>query len=184
MEGGVLHLNGSKELENLLGFLQLRPPNLTIDRKKKCGLNEGPLFVKNNQAVSGVITVAKALVLHAQQQLLLGEDELQRAEVDQWLDYSQHVVLVANKSDDKSQIRAVFNELNTFLADKTFFVSDRLSLADVILFTYVHNEIKNLTSMQKESLMNLSRWYDALQNTPHVRQKFSHVIVHRTSLYV
>ena len=182
-EGAILHLNGTKELENLLGYLQLRPPTLTVDKKKKCGLNEGPMFLKNNQSVSGFTTVAKALVLHAKQPQLLGADHLHHAEVDQWLEYAQNVILPADLSGEKSQIRTAFSELNTFLADRTYLVRDGLSVADILVFTCVHSEMKNLTSMQREGFMNLSRWYDAMQNTPRVRQKFPQIIVHRTTLY-
>ena len=185
MDGGaVLHLNGTKELENLLGYLQLRPPNLTIDKKKKGGLNEGPTLVKNNLTVSGFTTVAKALPLHAKQPQLLGRDQLLRAEVDQWLHYANNNILPAERADDKSQIRTVLKELNTFLADKTFLVGEAVSVADIVVFACVHNEMKKLAAMQREDLVNFSRWYDALQNTPRVRQKFPHVIVHRTSLYI
>lgn len=176
---GILHLNGVKELENSLGFLHLKPPGLIIDKKRKSGLNEGPVFVKNGTSISGFTTVAKALVTHSNHPELLGKDSFERAEVDQWLDYTQSFLCYA----DSMQLKALYKDLNAYLEDKTYFVSDSLTIADIIMFAYLYKGYKDLIYSDRENLINLSRWYDHVQHIPHVRQKLPELLFHRTTLY-
>lgn len=45
--------------------------------------------MKENTKLSGLITVAKALARHSNNLSLIGENPLESAEIDQWLDYGK-----------------------------------------------------------------------------------------------
>eukprot|EP00111_Clytia_hemisphaerica_P010569 TCONS_00030874-protein len=167
----VVHLNGSKQLDCLIRQLDIN--SIKIDKKKCTSLNEGPVF-QSNSSVSGLAAVARALTKKSSQSSLLGTDVLEQAEVDQWLHYC-----VSQYAIDKS---AAWNAMNDYLNDKVYFINNKLTLADIFVYTFLERDLEHFTAADKESHSNLLRWFDLIQRTSKVRQK-PPLLLQRTPLY-
>ena len=61
-------------------------------------------------------------------------------------------------------------ELNSYLETRTYFIGQNLSIADVVVFYSISEIMKQLSPSEKEQFLNLSRWYDHLQQHENIRQ--------------
>ncbi|XP_031553210.1 eukaryotic translation elongation factor 1 epsilon-1-like isoform X2 [Actinia tenebrosa] len=112
---------------------------------------------------------------------LLGESSLQRAEIDQWLEYRQTDVEKALR--DKNLTKPVLQDFNCHLANKIYLVGNKLSLADVILYYALHGIIKHMMPQEKEMYTNISRWFNQVQSILAARQGLSLITFQRNQLY-
>ncbi|KAL3286798.1 hypothetical protein HHI36_001292 [Cryptolaemus montrouzieri] len=78
-------------------------------------------------------------------------------------------------------IHLIFNELNEALSLKTYLVSHKLTIADVVLYYLLCNVMAGLTPIEKELYMNISRWFDNIQQIDAIRQ--SNKLVNFSSNY-
>ncbi|XP_057312659.1 eukaryotic translation elongation factor 1 epsilon-1-like [Hydractinia symbiolongicarpus] len=175
----VVYLNGTKNLDNLLGFLKVNSSLVKFDKKKNVGLNEGPVYFVDDIKISGHNTVAKTLVNLSDHKFLLGQNEFEQAEVDQWLDFCQCNLT----GGDSLQTKSICKNLNAYLSDKTYFVNDTLTLADIMMCSYLRKEMVSLTCAEREELINLTRWYNQMQSLPGLLQKSKPILIQRTLLY-
>ena len=69
----------------------------------------------------------------------------------------------------KGDVRRLLQLLNTHLADKTFLVGERISLADIIVFCTCVDLYKNLLPPTfRASFGNTTRWFQTIANQPEV----------------
>lgn len=100
------------------------------------------------------------------------------AKVLEWVNFADKnawsSVNTALKSDRNSEknLQSVLNYLNKVLEEKTFLVADRISLADVSVFTslfVISTKLKNI----EDTYVNFTRWFNTVLNHPGVCSVFS-----------
>ncbi|KAJ1726757.1 G4 quadruplex nucleic acid binding protein [Coemansia biformis] len=88
---------------------------------------------------------------------LAGASDADRAEVSQWMTMS------ARHGPSERQVFA--HTINGHLAQRTFLVGDRLTLADIVTFGNIHAYMDSLTSQKRFALCHFSRWFDLVQHS-------------------
>lgn len=61
-------------------------------------------------------------------------------------------------------------ELNEFLETRSYLIGQQISLADLAVFYALNDIMLQLSHFEKESYLNLSRWYSTLQSDDIIRQ--------------
>ena len=101
----------------------------------------------------------KSLAVAARRPELLGADAEEKALIHQWIESTVQHLSCSNE-------RALAEHLDGCLSTRVFVLSQRLTLADLILFAALHPLFLTLTFHEKERLGNASRWFS------HVQEKF------------
>lgn len=86
--------------------------------------------------------------------------------VAQWVEYA---VLYASSSD-KHVTNSLLKELHIYLSSRSYFVGQSLTLADLAMYYAIENAMNNLHHSEKDQYLNLSRWFNHLQQNKLVRQ--------------
>ncbi|KAJ2082965.1 G4 quadruplex nucleic acid binding protein [Coemansia sp. RSA 988] len=109
-----------------------------------------------SKSVEGTNAVAQTLAAKYDS-ALAGSSDADRADISQWMTMSARHGPVE---------RQAFSQLiDSHLAQRTFLVGDRLSLADLVAFGNVHAFMGSLSSQKRFALCNFSRWFDLVQHT-------------------
>ncbi|XP_066246846.1 eukaryotic translation elongation factor 1 epsilon-1 [Euwallacea similis] len=121
----------------------------------------------NNQSTIGIINIIFAMLKETKSNkgVLEGTDETL---IYQWLEYS---IVYAIRANNNQAIHEVLKELNSILSSKSFLVGHRLTIADVFLYYVLLNIMSNLSNFEKEQFLNVSRWFDNIQEDPSLRLK-------------
>lgn len=100
---------------------------------------------------------------------LYGKDALEKASTSMWLERSYRL----NSATEK-EINEFLEELDALLACRTYFVADRVTLADAVLFYALYPLVKkycagenrkgNIKEME-ERYLHIIRWFDQIQHT-------------------
>merc|ERR1719357_2142704 len=139
--------------------------------------NNGPtLDIGNGKKIIGFSNIAKHLLRVSEESKFLTLEDRMAAE--QWIEYARTEV-----SYDKDTDKVILKELNTYFQDKVYFVANRLTMADIIVFHSVHPMFKHLTFHEKEKYMNVSRWFNNIQKDRQVKQQLSSITFLRTPVY-
>ncbi|KAJ2629197.1 G4 quadruplex nucleic acid binding protein [Coemansia sp. RSA 1290] len=110
----------------------------------------------DGQQAEGTNSVAQLLATKCNSDLA-GTTDTEKAEVSQWMTMS------ARQGQAE---RSVFAQtINSHLAQRTFLVGNKLSLADVVAFANVHPYMASLSSQKRFAVCNFSRWYDLIQHS-------------------
>ncbi|XP_058455504.1 eukaryotic translation elongation factor 1 epsilon-1 [Malaya genurostris] len=125
---------------------------------------------KTNESISGYSSILQSLARESKNELIQDsfkdiETELQ---VAQWIDYS--VLFVQPGVKDKHVSKVLLEELNNYLETRSYLVNHALSLADVVVFYAIQNTLINLQPLDKEHYLNISRWFNHLQQQKTIRQ--------------
>lgn len=62
------------------------------------------------------------------------------------------------------------SEINSYLETRTYLIGQTVSLADLVVFYAISEVMKQLSPSEKEQFLNLSRWFDHLQQQESIRQ--------------
>jgi len=157
--------------------------------------NKTPEFVKKSptgkvpvlETAEGTIfepNAAARYVARHSKRSLFGSTSFEAAEVDNWIDFSvSEIDLPASvwlfpifgsiennptaTQRAKGDIRKVLEVLNSRLADRTFLVGERLSLADIVVATSLHRLYeKVLDPAFRKVFVNTNRWFTTVVNQP------------------
>eukprot|EP01017_Pseudomicrothorax_dubius_P050615 TRINITY_DN9616_c0_g1_i5.p1 TRINITY_DN9616_c0_g1~~TRINITY_DN9616_c0_g1_i5.p1 ORF type:complete len:192 (-),score=48.75 TRINITY_DN9616_c0_g1_i5:551-1126(-) len=79
-------------------------------------------------------------------------------------------VLRYNEYVSRKVDEALLNELNTTLVSTTFIAGHHITLADLVLFGLLVDEIALWDTAQKVKFVSLTRWFVHLQNLPGLRE--------------
>ncbi|KAJ1724667.1 G4 quadruplex nucleic acid binding protein [Coemansia erecta] len=109
----------------------------------------------DGQTVEGTNSVAQ-LVAAKYNSALAGKTDAEKADVSQWLTMS------ARHGPSERQLFA--QTINEHLADKTYLVSNAITLADIVAFSNVHAYMDTLSSQKRFNWSNFSRWFDLIQH--------------------
>lgn len=126
--------------------------------------------MKNGTTITGYCTILQQLLKDCKHEVAVNSNaslEVQ-AQVQSWVDYAS-LYIYAGK-EDKHICKQLLQELNQYLGDKSYFVGQFLTIADVSVFYAIYDLMKRQTPLDKENLLNLSRWFDHLQQIGGIRQ--------------
>lgn len=73
-------------------------------------------------------------------------------------------------------------ELNDYLAQRSYLVGQSLSLADVVVFYSMCAIMDSLNSSDKEKYLNVSRWYEHIQKMGEIRQNLP--LINLSTIYL
>ncbi|XP_055373854.1 eukaryotic translation elongation factor 1 epsilon-1 [Condylostylus longicornis] len=90
-------------------------------------------------------------------------------ELYQWLEYA--IMYVIPGSKDRSMSFNLLKTLDTHLMNQSYLCGQFLTLADVLNFYAIFDVIKSLNPSEKERFINLSRWFDHLQQKENINQQ-------------
>jgi len=134
-------------------------------------LESGPLFYQED---SLNLSQSKAIAWYLAPSSLKGETEAAKAQVLQWMDFAYSDVASAvgawlsKSSNDpkrgKENVLAILKTLNNIMLANTFFVGERLSLADISLFSVLLPAFEVLDLPTKKKTVNVLRWFDTVKN--------------------
>ncbi|XP_065087752.1 eukaryotic translation elongation factor 1 epsilon-1 [Ochlerotatus camptorhynchus] len=125
---------------------------------------------KTNGSISGFSSIIQSIARESNNEVVRDsfkdiETELQ---VAQWIDYS--VLFVSPAAKDKHVAKTLLKELNKHLEVRSYLVNHKLSLADIVVFYAIQDTLVNLQPLDKEYYLNVSRWFDHLQQQKGIRQ--------------
>ncbi|CAG9766066.1 unnamed protein product [Ceutorhynchus assimilis] len=123
--------------------------------------------VNNNQTSTGTINIIFSFLKDSKSNLG-PNDPLQEAAMFQWLEYG--IVYAANANNGQN-VKVLLRDLNTILSTQTYLVGHRLTVSDVFLYYVLADIMAGLSSLDKEKFLNVSRWYDNIQQDAALRQK-------------
>ncbi|KAM9308835.1 eukaryotic translation elongation factor 1 epsilon-1 [Gastrophryne carolinensis] len=135
--------------------------------------NKGPSLV-------GLVTIASHLVAESRKEDLLGVSLEEKAIVQQWLEYR---ITRIDQSSSKDDVRNILKDLNLYLEDKVYMAGNKITLADILIYYGLHPIIAELSIQEKESYINVSRWFCHIQHCPGVRQSFPSLVFIKNRIY-
>ncbi|KAJ8925320.1 hypothetical protein NQ315_009150 [Exocentrus adspersus] len=153
-------LNPQRYLTQLATFLNVPVKNIKVNETLICTCTVG------NNTVKGIINIIISLLMESKSSLW-STDPLEKAEIQQWLEYG---IVYAVHIDESQNLKGILSDLNDILAIKTYLVSYKLTVADVLLYYILLNAVASMSYLDKQKYMNVSRWFDNLQQESCVRQ--------------
>jgi len=157
--------------------------NKTPEFEKKSPLGRVPVL-ETSEGVIFEANAAARYVARKSKVSLYGASDFEAAQVDQWIDFSVSEIdlpasvwifpilgLIQNNSNAtqraKGDIRKILDILNNHLADKTFLVGERISLADVVVACSLHRLYQRvLDTAFRKQFVNTNRWFTTIVNQP------------------
>ncbi|XP_037818278.1 eukaryotic translation elongation factor 1 epsilon-1 [Lucilia sericata] len=138
----------------------------------KIQLNEEQVVTRtlNNKSVSGYATILNSLAKESKSNIATNSYQTREieAQVYQWIEFA--VLYVAPGSKDKHIAQQLLRDFNKMFLKQSYLVGHFLTLADLAVFYAIYDLVKSLSPIEKENYLNLSRWFDHLQQLPEVRQ--------------
>ncbi|KAM4689569.1 eukaryotic translation elongation factor 1 epsilon-1 [Discoglossus pictus] len=135
--------------------------------------NKGPSLV-------GLTTIASHLVKEAKKEELLGASIEEKAIVQQWLEYR---ITRINILSSKEDVRSILKDLNLYLEDKVYLAGNTITLADMLIYYGLHPIIADLSVQEKETYINVSRWFSHIQHYPGLRQHLPSLVFIKNRIY-
>ncbi|XP_056632434.1 eukaryotic translation elongation factor 1 epsilon-1 [Diorhabda sublineata] len=89
------------------------------------------------------------------------QNQIEKIQIQQWIEYAQ---VYGVHVDSSYNAKIVLKELNNILALKTYLVSHRLTIADILFFYMLLRVMETLSNLDKEKYLNVCRWFDNIQN--------------------
>ncbi|XP_068144115.1 eukaryotic translation elongation factor 1 epsilon-1 [Drosophila tropicalis] len=123
-----------------------------------------------NKSVNGFASILETLTLESKSETALNSKSSREveAQVYQWIEFA--VLYVAPGSKDKYVAKQLLADFNRLFINKSYLVGHFITLADLAVYYAIYNLVKCLTPVEKEAYLNLSRWFDHLQQRPEVNQ--------------
>ena len=135
-----------------------------------------------------VITESNAIAYYLSNNQLRGETDVQKAQVVQWLSFADNELLqavvpwifsslgVMSVEKDvietsKANLKRLLGVLNTHLLTRTWFVGERLTLADIVIGCSLLKAYQVvLEPNTRKAYPNLNRWFTTFVNQPQVKK--------------
>ncbi|XP_052777280.1 eukaryotic translation elongation factor 1 epsilon-1-like [Mya arenaria] len=162
-------------IQAIASYLGVKCGKITYD-----GIERIPVTKGKTGTRKGFMTITKHLVRAADKQQLIGTCAEDKAAVDQWLEYR---VCTMDRCPSKSDMEVILTDLNTFLADKVYFLRHHLTVIDLALYYGLHKTLTGLTFYDKQNYVHVSRWFNNIQQERSIRQSFPEVTFSKTKLY-
>ncbi|XP_044738217.1 eukaryotic translation elongation factor 1 epsilon-1 [Chrysoperla carnea] len=132
----------------------------------KLSLNKNNTVVQTSgtESIVGLVSIILS-ALRQTNTLYKYENPIEYLEIEQWIDYSNTTL-----KQNVSLIKNILPELNIILEARTYIVSTRLTIGDIILYYALNSVMKNLNPYEKAQYLNVSRWFDNIQQDISIRQ--------------
>ncbi|KAJ8983108.1 hypothetical protein NQ317_001851 [Molorchus minor] len=153
-------------LQNLSSYLKVKIEKPRYNEDSLC------TCIVNGKIISGLSNIIAALLTESKSNLS-GITSLENAEIQQWVEYG--IVYVTHIYNNSQNLSLILKELNGILSRKTYLVSHKLTIADVLLYYILLNAMVSLPILEKEKYINVSRWFDNLQQENSLRQSKSFI---------
>ncbi|CAM1298985.1 EEF1E1 (predicted) [Pycnogonum litorale] len=82
-----------------------------------------------------------------------------------------------------SDLHQYLKDLDGYMLDKVYVAGNRFTVADLVLYHYLHSSYEKFTFQEKQTYQNLSRWFDFIQSDPKIRQDKRKLIFSQSQLY-
>lgn len=128
----------------------------------------------------GLATIASHLATEAKKDELLGVSTEEKAIVQQWLEYR---ITRIDKLSSKEDVRSILKDLNLYLEDKVYMAGKKITLADILIYYGLHPIIADLSVQEKETCINVSRWFSHIQHYRGVRQHLPSLVFIKNRIY-
>ncbi|KAK9752976.1 Glutathione S-transferase, C-terminal domain [Popillia japonica] len=148
-------------LSQIAAYLQVPSGKITFDSFSL------PVRTHNNTSVTGFLNIILAYLKESKLDVLLGKTPEDKAEIYQWIEYAD---LYLQRPNASQIINEHLPRLNGVLLKKTYLASNKLTIADVVLYYVLLSVMANISHIEKEKFVNISRWYDNLQQDDLLRQ--------------
>ncbi|XP_037715698.1 eukaryotic translation elongation factor 1 epsilon-1 [Drosophila subpulchrella] len=165
----------------------------TVQKIANClGVNPGKVQLNEEQVVTrtsgqkktvaGFATILESLASESKSETAQNSKVSREveAQVYQWIEFS--VLYVAPGSKDKHVSKQLLADFNKLFASKSYLVGHFITLADLAVYYAIYDLVKSLSPVDKEAYLNLSRWFDHLQNRPEVHQ--GETLLNFTTIYL
>uniref|UniRef100_A0A8C5LRN8 Eukaryotic translation elongation factor 1 epsilon-1 n=1 Tax=Leptobrachium leishanense TaxID=445787 RepID=A0A8C5LRN8_9ANUR len=136
-------------------------------------INKGP-------SLAGLATIVSYLAKEAKREELLGASIEEKAIVQQWLEYR---ITRIDRLSSKEDIRRILEDLISYLEDKVYLAGNTITLADILIYYGLHPLMADLSIQEKETYINVSRWFSHIQHYPGIRQHLPSLIFIKTRIY-
>ncbi|XP_017758740.1 PREDICTED: eukaryotic translation elongation factor 1 epsilon-1, partial [Eufriesea mexicana] len=128
-----------------------------------------PMKINENELVTeGFSTMIQHLVEISKYPDILGTDNEMKALSRQWLEYA---VVCVNFADISTIVKRVLQELNSALMCNTYLTGSKKTIADITLYYILYSIMRELTLPEKAQYVNVSRWFDNMQQEEKLRQE-------------
>ncbi|XP_030388471.1 eukaryotic translation elongation factor 1 epsilon-1 [Scaptodrosophila lebanonensis] len=126
--------------------------------------------IGQNKTVQGFATILESLARESKSEAAQNSTSTKevKAQVYQWLEFA--VLYVAPGSKDKYVSKQLLADFNKLFISKSYLVGNFITLADLAVYYAIYDLMKSLSPVDKENYLNLSRWFDHLQQRPEVHQ--------------
>ncbi|CAO2174032.1 unnamed protein product [Urochloa humidicola] len=154
-------------VEARLAFAQDSPPlaviaaakiagvSLTVDPSLASG-SVPTLYLSSGDFIHGINTILRYIARAATVPSFYGQDAIQAAHVDQWLEYAPVIL-------SGSEFEAACSFLDGFLASRTFLVGYSLSIADIVVWSNIAGTGQRWESLRRsKKYPNLIRWFNSI----------------------
>jgi elongation factor 1-gamma len=151
---------------------------------KKFPLGKVPAFESND---GKCLVESNAIAYYVANQQLRGKDVYEQAQVIQWMDFADGVVLPTscklvfpllgimplNKQTaetSKEELKSTLQFLDEYLLTRTYLVGERVTLADIVLaLTMLELYTHVLDNSFRKPYVNVNRWFTTIVNQPEVK---------------
>ncbi|KAF8661523.1 hypothetical protein HU200_056943 [Digitaria exilis] len=153
--------------ESRLAFAKDSPPlaiiaaakiadvSLTIDPSLDSG-SVPTLYLRSGDFIHGINTILRYIARGATIPSFYGQDDIQAAHVDQWLEYASVIL-------SGSEFEAACSFLDGFLTSRTFLVGFSLSIADIVVWSNIAGTGQRWESLRRsKKYQNLIRWFNSI----------------------
>ncbi|KAM8967909.1 eukaryotic translation elongation factor 1 epsilon-1 [Pelodytes ibericus] len=145
------------------------------------GGNQVPVLqINKGPSLAGLATIASYLVKEAKKEALLGATIEEKAIVQQWLEYR---ITRIDRFSSKEDVRSILKDLNLYLEDKVYLAGNSVTLADILIYYGLHPVIADLTIQEKETYINVSRWFSHIQHNQGIRQHLPSLVFIKNRIY-
>ncbi|XP_013118820.1 eukaryotic translation elongation factor 1 epsilon-1 [Stomoxys calcitrans] len=138
----------------------------------KVQLNDEQVVTRtlNNKSVAGFATILNTLAKESKSDIAKNSCQSREveAQVYQWIEYA--ILYVGPGSKDRYCSQQLLRDFNKLFLSKSYLVGYSITLADLAVFYAIYDLVKSLSPIDKENYLNLSRWFDHLQQIPEIRQ--------------
>lgn len=87
-----------------------------------------------------------------------------------------------DEHDSNNIVLSFLQELNGYLSTRSYLVGQSLTLADVVVYYSLCDIMRSLTPVAKEKYLNVSRWFEHLQNIGEIRQSMP--LINLSTIYL
>lgn len=174
---------------------QVGVDNNTAEFRKLSPTGKVPVLATPQGAISESNAIARYIARYQRDTQLYGTSFFESGQVDQWVDFSSHELELpvslwiypllgyvpfnaALSAKAKADVARALQVLESHLADKTYLVGHRVTLADIAIVSALFYPFKFVADAAfRAPFPNVMRWFDTLVNQPNFKAVVGTVVL-------